>query len=117
MAETFGAYLKQERELRNISMEELAEQTHIKIEYLQAMESNHFERLPGMTFAKGFLQAYAKYIGLEPDDVLLRFEDTLKQLSGEAKFRPDGQSPQRFWLVSFAILLVIATVIILWFRK
>ncbi len=117
MAETFGAYLKQERELRSISLAELSEQTHVKLEYLEAIESNHFERLPGLTFAKGFLQAYAKYIGLEPDDVLLRFEDTLKQLSGAGKFRTDRENPGLFWMVSFSILFVIATVILLWFRK
>lgn len=117
MADTFGAFLKQERELRKISLGELCEHTHIKMEYLEAMESNHFERLPGLTFAKGFIQAYAKYIGLEPDETLLRFEDTLKQLSGEGRLKTRVDETGRFWLISFAVLIVIATVVLMWFRN
>ncbi|MDX1386508.1 MAG: helix-turn-helix domain-containing protein [bacterium] len=117
MAETFGSYLKQERELRNITLEELSEQTHIKMDYLEAMEGDHFEKLPGLTFAKGYITSYAKYIGLLPEEALLQFEDYLSHLSGEGRNRLDRNNPRMFWLVAFLFLVVVATVVILWFRK
>jgi cytoskeletal protein RodZ len=117
MAETFGSYLRQERELRNISLEELSEQTHIKMEYLQAMESDHFEKLPGLTFAKGYITSYSKYIGLLPEEALLQFEDYLGQLSGEGRKTFNKENPRLFWLVAFLFLVVVATVVILWFQK
>ena len=52
MTESIGSYLRRERELRKISLEEVAEQTRIKIEHLHAIESEHFEKIPGMTFAR-----------------------------------------------------------------
>lgn len=117
MAETFGSFLKQERELRNIPLEEVSEQTHIKLSYLEAMESNHFEKLPGLTFAKGYLRAYAGYIGLIPEEVLLQFEDYLRKLAGENRVRGNEVNPRQFWLVAFFILVLVATVVIIWFRR
>ena len=80
MSEPLGAYLKRERELRRISLSELSEQTRIKSEYLEAIEADRFEKIPGMTFARGYLKAYASYVGLNPEEVLLRFEGLLKKL-------------------------------------
>jgi len=117
MANSFGSYLKTERELRKISLEEISEQTHIKLDYLEAMEGDHFEKLPGMTFVRGYLRAYAGYVGLLPEDVLLRFEDYLKQLSGEYRPSPDKANPRLFWLMTFLVLVLVATVVLTWFRK
>jgi len=117
MADTFGTFLKQERELRNIPLEEVSEQTHIKFDYLEAMETNHFEKLPGLTFARGYIRAYAGYIGLIPEEVLLRFEDYLKNLAGENRPKPAESNPRQFWLVAFLILVLVATIVIIWFRK
>ena len=117
MAESFGTYLKKERELRNIDLEEVFEQTHIKMEYLEAMESDHFERLPGLTFVRGYLKAYAGYIGLSVEEVLLRFEAYLKMLSGKDHGTGEQTSPRLFWLMTFMVLVVVATVLLTWFRK
>jgi cytoskeletal protein RodZ len=117
MSDGFGSYLKKERELRSISLDELSEQTHIKIEYLEAMEGDHFEKLPGMTFARGYLKAYAGYVGLLPDEVLLRFEDYLRQLSGRNRTRRGKSNPRLFWLMTFMVLVVVATILLTWFRK
>jgi cytoskeleton protein RodZ len=117
MAESFGSYLKKERELRSIPLDEVSEQTHIKMEYLDAMESDHFEKLPGITFVRGYLKAYAGYIGLLPEEVLLRFEDYLKMLSGKHRISRETANPRLFWLITFMVLVVVATVLLTWFRK
>ena len=73
--ETLGEYLKRERELRHISLEELAEGTKIGIHVLKAMEANRWEELPGKVFMKGFTKSYAEFIGLVPEDVILRYQE------------------------------------------
>ena len=64
---SFGEDLKRERELRQISLREVADATKINIRYLDALERNDFRHLPGGVFNKGFVRAYAEYIGIDPD--------------------------------------------------
>lgn len=117
MAESFGSYLKQERELRKISLQEVSEETHIKLDYLEAMETEHFEKLPGLTFARGYLRAYAAYVGLIPEEVLLHFEEYIRKLSGGKSPRQHNTNPRLFWLVTFLILVMTSSIILIWFRK
>ncbi len=116
--ESIGSYLRRERELRKISLAEVSEQTRVKLDYLQAIESEHFEKLPGMTFARGYLKAYASYIGLMPEDVLLRFEDFLGRLSGKPGAIPDrSHSKLLIWLLLLLVLFGAGTILVLWIKK
>ena len=47
MVENFGSYLKHERELRGVPLEEISGATKIHIRFLQALEDNQFDELPG----------------------------------------------------------------------
>jgi cytoskeletal protein RodZ len=76
--ETLGEYLKRERELKNISLRELAKKTKVREHLLKAIEEDKIEFLPSPVYIKGFLSAYAKSIGLDPHEVLLRYELSLK---------------------------------------
>ena len=62
---SFGETLKRERELRDISLRDIADATKINIRYLEALEHNRFEILPGGVFNKGFIRAYARFIGAD----------------------------------------------------
>ncbi|MCI0567480.1 MAG: helix-turn-helix domain-containing protein [Acidobacteria bacterium] len=66
----FGETLKRERELRKISLREVSEATKIGLKYLEAMEGNRFDQLPGGLFNKGFIRAYAKFIGLDGETLV-----------------------------------------------
>jgi cytoskeletal protein RodZ len=72
--ERLGEYLKKERETRNISLEEISKKTCINIKILQALENDDKSNLPGDTFNRGFLKAYAKHVGLDETDVLHRYD-------------------------------------------
>lgn len=63
----FGDTLKRERELRKITLREVSEATKIGLRYLEALEGNRFDQLPGGLFNKGFIRAYAKFVGLDPE--------------------------------------------------
>ena len=65
-----GLALKEEREKRNISLEEIASTTKIVPRYLEALENDRFDIMPGGFFIKGIIRTYARAIGLDPDEVL-----------------------------------------------
>lgn len=71
--DSLGTYLRYERELRQISLEEISQTTRIPLRMLQRIESDDFEHLPGEVFVRGFLKAYATSVGLSPDDVIERY--------------------------------------------
>lgn len=86
--ESFGAWLRQQREMREIDLREIADRTKISVRYLRAMEQDRFELLPGPIFARGFLREYAKYLGLNPDEAVNFYLST--QLEPEEE---EGEAP------------------------
>ena len=66
----FGGWLRREREAREVSLAEIADVTKISKAHLEALEDGRFDVLPAPIFAKGFLREYAKYVGLDPDEVV-----------------------------------------------
>ena len=82
--ESLGRYLKRERESRNLSLREASKITKVKEPILKAIEEDQYASLPSPTYVKGFLLSYAKYIGLDPNDVLLRYESRLRGKPGHA---------------------------------
>jgi cytoskeleton protein RodZ len=75
MEENFGSYLKHERELRGVSLEEISGATKIHIRFLQALEENKFNELPGEVFIKGYIRSYANIIGYDVEEVLNIYKD------------------------------------------
>src|SRR3954466_9687318 len=70
---SFGERIKREREMRGVSLEEIAESTKIGKRNLEALETEDFDKLPGGIFNKGFVRAYAKYLGLDEDQAVTDF--------------------------------------------
>jgi cytoskeletal protein RodZ len=64
---SFGEELRRERELRKISLREVAQATKINVRYLEALERNDFAHLPGGLFNRGFVRAYCEYIGVDSE--------------------------------------------------
>jgi len=71
--ETLGEHLKRRREEQGITLEDIESVTKISLSYLRDMEEDRFDRLPASIFALGFLKQYAQCIGLDPQDVVLRY--------------------------------------------
>ncbi|HXW18748.1 MAG TPA: helix-turn-helix domain-containing protein [Candidatus Acidoferrales bacterium] len=70
---TFGDRLKRERELRDVSLEEITKATKIKIEYLQALESDDWDHLPGRGFNRGYIRSIARYLGMDEENLLAEY--------------------------------------------
>jgi len=68
--ETLGTRFKRERERQGMTLDEVALATKIGVRMLQAIEEDHFDRLPGGIFNKGFVRAYARHLGLDESQAL-----------------------------------------------
>ncbi len=68
--EDLGHLLREERELRELSIEQVAEGLKISTRILYALESGDSDSLPHIVYVRGFVSAYAKYLGLDLQDVL-----------------------------------------------
>ena len=67
---SFGQRLQREREMRGITLEEIATSTKIGTRSLRALEEEDFDQLPGGIFNKGFVRAYAKYLGIDEEQAV-----------------------------------------------
>ena len=74
---SFGETLKRERELREMTLREISDATKVNIRYLEALEQNSFEILPGGLFNKGFIRAYATYVGLDCEEMVHAYLDEI----------------------------------------
>jgi cytoskeletal protein RodZ len=66
----FGQRLKREREMRGVSLDEIAQATKIGTRSLRALEDEDFDRLPGGIFNKGFVRAYARFLGIDEEQAV-----------------------------------------------
>jgi cytoskeletal protein RodZ len=75
----FGSRLRAAREARGISLKDIAAATKISMLALEALERNDVARLPGGLFSRAFVRAYAKQVGLDPEQAVREFANRLSQ--------------------------------------
>jgi cytoskeleton protein RodZ len=71
---TFGERLRREREMRGINLDEIATATKISTRNLRALEEEKFNQLPGGVFNRGFVRAYAKFLGIDEEHIIAEYE-------------------------------------------
>jgi cytoskeleton protein RodZ len=79
-----GETLREARERKNLTLKDAEEATKIRLKYLQDLENENFENLPGRAYAIGFLKTYAKYLQIEDQALVEEFK---------AKNRSDEYQP------------------------
>jgi transcriptional regulator with XRE-family HTH domain len=70
---SFGEELRREREIRGISLKEIADATKISKRFLEAIERNDHKTLPAPVFTRGFVREYARYLGLNAEEMVNRY--------------------------------------------
>ncbi len=70
---TVGQILKEAREIKLYTLEDIEKHTKIRKELLEALESDNFEKLPPATFIQGFIKNYGKFLGLDTEKLLAIF--------------------------------------------
>ena len=87
-----GEYLKRERELRDISLDDISKEIKVPVKLLRALEADDYPSMPHTAFVKGFIRAYCKYLGVDENDALLRYELYLREV---AEFEKPTQKPKQ----------------------
>src|SRR4029453_7448322 len=67
---TFGEDLRRERLIRDVSLEEISAATKISVRLLTALEKSDVAKLPAPVFTRGFIRAYSRHLGLDPDEMV-----------------------------------------------
>jgi len=101
----FGRWLARERELRGLAADEVTRTMKLSAGVVDALESGEEGRMPPRAYAVGYLRAYAAAVGLDADEVVLRFEEAFGPAPAPRPRRRPGVSPR-----VVAALLVAAAV-------
>ena len=127
--ESLGKYLKMQRESRNLSLKEVYLSTKILVDVLKAVEEDQYEVLESLAYVKGFLRSYAKYLGLNPNEIILRYQRYLedirppkrgvrKQQATSQNLRLQALAPQKSinfrLLVLFFVITLLIVFVIFW---
>lgn len=70
---SFGEKLRLEREMRGVSLREIADATKISVRFLRALEEDRIEVLPGGLFPRSFVRQYALCLGLDAEALASEF--------------------------------------------
>ena len=68
-----GQRLRAAREARGLTLAQAEEATRIRRDYIEALEDEHYDFLPGAVYAKGFIRNYAAFLGLDPQACLAEY--------------------------------------------
>jgi len=101
--QTIGNCLKSGREARNIELSEVARSTKISKWYLDCLEKDEFDKIPGGPYIKGYIASYASFIGIEEDEILKRYDSLQVNIADENEI-PDHlpQEKKRQKLIGFS---------------
>ena len=108
----FGERLKRERELREVSMDELTKATRISTRFVEALENEDWAKLPGGIFGHGFVRTIARYLGLDEEALLGEYDLARAEHSAAAPPRPEERIPAPpKWLPVAAVLVLLLLLI------
>lgn len=118
---SFGARLKQEREQRGVTLDQISQSTKIGTRFLQALEQDHFEQLPGGIFNKGFIRAYARFVGLDEEQTVADYLVAISPPAPAAATPPIAPPPAPpqtrtgfSWSTAAMVLLLFALCFAIW---
>ncbi len=92
---SLGQELRRERELRGISLREIADSTRISLRYLQAIEEDNLDLVPGAFFIRAILRTYAKCIGIDEHQVLNKYQEMLSFAERHQEKESGDKTPPR----------------------
>jgi transcriptional regulator with XRE-family HTH domain len=117
--ESISSELKAHRESRNISLAQIATDTHISLHYLESLEEGRFNELPGGMYNRAFLRAYCERLDLDQSEMLQRYESEVLPFSNKPikTKSPIASSIKIPPLIIWSLLLLISATSIFLNRK
>lgn len=71
---SIGNILRTERETQGRTLTEVSKAVYIKTKYLSALEEENFAVIPGEVYVKGFIRAYASYLGMDGEELVAQYD-------------------------------------------
>lgn len=102
-SQTLGEKLKGIRENSGVSLNEIAKATKVRKVYLEMLENGEFEKLPPDVYVRGFLNSYARYLGIEAGDVMKLYEKERGIHKNIKKFQEPREKGRKFKIPSITI--------------
>ena len=124
---SIGQELKRERELRGITLKEIADTTKINIRFLRALEEDRIDLLPEEFFTRGIIRTYAKYLGLDEQSILNTYLEGLqaqekkepseedKKIDVRESFETSPEEKKIPLLFVLLVLIIISLIVVLFF--
>ena len=109
----FGEHLKREREMRAVSLNEICAATRISVRFLEAMESEEWDRLPGGIFNRGFVRAVARFLGLDEEGFVAEYALAIEEHGAPPPpqtwtNQPAQAQPAVRWLIWIGVAALLA---------
>jgi cytoskeleton protein RodZ len=113
---SLGQELKDAREQRGVPLRSISEATHIGMRFLQAIENDDYDQLPGGIFNKSFVLKYARQVGLDEAQVAERYDQLMTEKGVEPP-KPtvsyiddfdERSTSSRFWLPALIFMILCA---------
>lgn len=115
-----GTRLAQQRQERGLSQKEVADKLHITIHYVNSIEHDAYEKLPGTVFARGYIRRYAELLNLEVEEYLQDFEqlqaqqqDGVQQQQAIQRRRASGRRNRSMAFAS--LILFVGVFVAVWY--
>src|SRR5437870_5507988 len=121
-----GSYLRELRERRGLSLDEISRSTRVLHQYLELLEADDLAALPAPAFTRGFIRAYCQVLREPPDEALARYQEGVQPhaVHGHDAALPESRKSRELGtrrenrgrgagLVSFVLLVVLGVALFL----
>ncbi|NNM52098.1 MAG: helix-turn-helix domain-containing protein, partial [Pseudomonadales bacterium] len=123
-----GQRLRRARELRGMTQEQAGAELNLSLRFIEAIESDNYDVLPGSVFARGYMRSYARLLHLDDNDVVAKFDQALDarrpeptesranpiRLLGQVARSPRKQVSRMLWMVSAGMLVMMVAGAFIW---
>jgi len=110
--------LKAAREALGLSLEDVFNQTRVRVVYLQAIENKEFHLLPVPVYTKNFIKIYARVLGIDSEPIIKDYENYLNSLKESQTLPPENVSGKKLlsaritgrktrWVIAFVLMAII----------
>lgn len=121
VAPSIGRYLSAAREQQGISVEDVARNLKIAIRQVEALESDDYAKLPGVTFIKGFIRNYAKLLQIDPEPLVSSLQGAMPGQKFKPILSPNARieisttaTKPWLWLVLLLMVIIVAVPLLIY---
>lgn len=118
---TIGEKLKEAREKKGLSFQEIQDAIKIREKYLEALENNDFDVIPGEAYVRAFIKSYGNHLGLDGEELVEEYKRLIEEerkLQEEEEIEEENNKGgqglfQNKTLLSIIIVLIIALILVI----